>query len=101
MPEISDVARKLAGLITPPLVDLANSMKPGIIQGASFLVKPALKLAYPFGVKQIPPIAEAGTNALLDKFAQMSIGDLAAKLVEHARQSGIKAHPTLIDQRYK
>lgn len=101
MMPISDVARKLAAAISPILQSYLELRKGDILAAAGLILRPAIKLAFPVALRQIPAVTEAGTNALLDKFADMSIGDLASKLVQHAEQTGRKAHPTLIAVRPK
>jgi hypothetical protein len=95
---ISPIARELAAKIAPAIQSQVSARKEDIIRGAGPLpLRAAVRLGFSTFVREVPTLAEAGTDALLDEFGGLSLADIATKVILHSQAKGRATHPSLVD----
>ena len=93
---VSSVAQNLASKIAPPLQAQVAARKQEIVRAVSPApVRVAISVGFPALVQEIPPLVESACDAVLDLFGEMTISQVAQRLVEHNQSKGRSSHGTL------
>lgn len=92
----SPVAQALASRVAPKLQAEVAERRSEIVRSAHPVpIRVAISVGFPVLVDLVPPLTEAGCDAILDEFGVLTIGDIASRLLEHNASKGRASHATL------
>ena len=92
----SPTAVELAAKIAPPIQREVQASKSEIVARAGGAFdRLAVRAGFGMIVREVPPLIESGTDALLDLFGSLSLSEIAQHLVSHAEAKGQRAHPSI------
>ncbi|WP_422928540.1 hypothetical protein [Singulisphaera sp. PoT] len=94
-PKVTDISKQLASAIAPVIASTVTSRKEDIIASAGGLpARAAVRLGFPIGIREIPPLTQVGCDALLDRLGDMPLPQIASALASHQRAKGHAVNPT-------
>jgi hypothetical protein len=95
---VSPVAVEFARRVSPRVVAELESRREAIIaDSGGFLIREAVRIGFPVALREVPHLAEAGADAMLDRFGGLTISEIAERLVTHnrAKHQANRTHPTV------
>lgn len=96
MIDISPTADALGVLLAPKVRLGVDAIYTDIQAEANRLERFAARQAYPLVVAKVPTGSKLVCHHALTEFGGMSLGDIAAMLVNHAKETGTLAHPSVV-----
>jgi hypothetical protein len=92
----SPIAIEFARRIAPRLVAELEERKTDLIANSgSWPIRQAARLAWDPAIKAVPSLTEAVCDAMLDEFGNLTLADVAGRLIAHQTAKGRRVHASL------